>query len=172
MVRIKLGGVNTSVLLEFLGLRTGLDWKRTWSTNEFVIGVFEFKPHLPSGDAVIVLVVENDNHEDECNIWMHPHGIDALNSWGLWQLKIAAFWHTLRDDILELADKNEWFYEVEKASYRGKECPYCFAIYVYKQEDYMNDGMVLCQNCGKPFLPPEDEPQRNDNTTDAYPTND
>jgi hypothetical protein len=120
MVRIKLSGVNDSVLVEYLGLYAGLDWKRTWSTDEFMVGVFEFKPHLRNGDVVVVLIVESDNHLDECNIWLHPHGITGNTAGGLLDGPKTVYWHKVRDDILELADKNGWSCEVEKASYRRK----------------------------------------------------
>ncbi len=178
MTEINLEQVSTDKLFEFLGSNESLNWKRTWTNNEKLIGVFEYDPysadeeaHAIYGDGVVILIAESDSRLDKCKIWIHEYGgyVHQSNR-GKWPFTVLR--NKLIDGVLEFADRNDWDAQQEHKTYRGQTCPYCFAVYVYKPEDFGNDGKVVCQYCGTPFLPQEDELQRNDSTTNAYPSND
>ncbi|MCK5151008.1 MAG: hypothetical protein KAQ65_04170 [Candidatus Thorarchaeota archaeon] len=150
MAEIKFEGVNSSILLEYLGTYTDVSWKKTWSFEGMVVGFFEFKPRLLHGDCVVNLIVEIDSITDKSNVRIKPHGGGgSRHDRG----RIETFWKKIRADLVALANEHCWKFEIVKPKYRGEICPYCTAIYSYQRDKILDDGSVNCQNCNRNFTP-------------------
>ncbi len=148
MVHIVLEGINTSILLEYLGIYSDLDWKKTWSFEGMLIGFFEYKPKMYSGDCVLNVIVESDELTRQCHIQIHAHGgSGSMRSWNILEQFLGEF----RRSLINLAEKNQWSYLIEKLHYKGEKCPHCGAYYHYSEEKIMDDRSVICQNCAKRF---------------------
>ena len=177
MTEINLEQVSIDKLLEFLKSLEKLKWKRTWIQDEKIIGVFEYDPYSAEeegraiyGDGMVILIAENDSRLDKCKIWIHEYGgyVHKSNR-GKWPFAVLR--NKLIDGVLEFADRNDWDAQQEHKTYRGQTCPYCFAAYIYKPEDFGNDGKVICQNCGTPFLPVGDEIPEDEGEAENAPVN-
>jgi len=150
MAVIKFEGVNSSILLEYLGTYTDVSWNKTWSFEGMVIGFFEYKPRLVHGDCVVNLIVEIDSISDKSEVRVQPHGGGgSLSDWG----RIETYWKKVRYDLVDLANEHGWKCEIVKLRYRGEVCPYCTAIYSYQKGKILDDGSVNCQNCDRNFTP-------------------
>jgi len=49
----------------------------------------------------------------------------------------------------ELGEHREHAIKRPPTEYKGTNCPYCKAVYVYKERHLREDFTVICQNCGE-----------------------
>ncbi len=107
-------------------------------------------------EQVIVVILEHDIANNVCKRKIVPTG----GGIGLLRMNFGSQGDavaTLEKELKALAGQHGWdliFRDVGK--YPAIRCPVCNAVYNYPEDLFLEDGSVVCQNCGKPFFPPQD----------------
>ncbi|MFX1580536.1 MAG: hypothetical protein ACFFBJ_12875 [Promethearchaeota archaeon] len=134
---------------EFISLieqQKNIRWKKVWYVEEKIIGVY-FIEVIPSRfsteSALLNIVIEHDQKEKFCQIWIEPFGIGHVSP----DRKMMDLIHS----IGYIATSNDWRFERVPISYRGDTCPHCNATYVYEEAESLETTKRVCQNCGKQF---------------------
>jgi transposase-like protein len=138
----------TPVVEEFIFLleqQEGIRWKKIWYINGKTIGVFfiEVFSSLSADSALLNIVIDHDQKEKRCQIWIEPFGTGIASPDKAMKEIIRA--------IGNISMSNEWHFERLPTKYGGNTCPYCKATYRYKKELNQQSSTRTCQNCGKQF---------------------
>lgn len=151
----------TPIVDEFILLlenQKTIRWKKVWNINGKTIAVYfleVFPITLSAESALINVVIDHDQNEKYCQIWIEPFGTG-----------IVAPDRTMKEIIRgigKIAMSNKWKFERIPTRYGGNTCPHCKATYKYKDEP--GQHIKICQNCGKEFgtdVPLETEDDRGD----------
>jgi predicted Zn finger-like uncharacterized protein len=140
-------------VIKLLKQRHGADYSRIWKIDGRTIGVFSFERSgvLTSSGYVNLITLDHDRSSDECEVTIigAGGGMQSL-------ISAAEIGDPVAEpvaDLVRLAEDRNWSIEVTTAKIksRGNECPSCHASYVYHEGKISIDGLVMCQNCGKPF---------------------
>ena len=139
--------VYTPAVDEFISLfdqQKTIRWKKVWKINGKTIGVYfieVFPMTLSADSALLNIVVEHDQEEKYCQIWIEPFGTGMTSPDKTMKELIRG--------IGKISMSNEWKFERIPTKYGGNTCPHCKATYRYKDES--DQQTRTCQNCGKQF---------------------
>ena len=139
--------VYTPAVDEFISLfdqQKTIRWKKVWKINGKTIGVYfieVFPMTLSADSALLNIVVEHDQEEKYCQIWIEPFGTGMASPDKTMKELIRG--------IGKISMSNEWKFERIPTKYGGDTCPHCKASYRYKGES--DQPTRTCQNCGKQF---------------------
>ena len=141
--------VFTPVVDEFISLieqQKNIRWRKVWIINGKTIGVYfieVFPITLSAESALVNVVIDHDEDEKYCQIWIEPFGT-----------VMAAPDKTMKEIIRgigNIAMSHEWHFERIPTKYGGDTCPHCKATYRYKEESDQHTSTRTCQNCGKEY---------------------
>jgi DNA-directed RNA polymerase subunit RPC12/RpoP len=159
MIAITIRGLDIEELVRYLSDMNSNVVRRIWRSEYRVISVFLQEIYMRGTlmETAFLIIVDHDLHKNECNI----EATGTAGRIGVFRFPAGSpetVESAFRKDMEEFALNRGWPCEsrVVLASYRGTKCPLCGAIYVYSKERIQDDGEVVCQNCGKPFVPSEE----------------
>jgi transposase-like protein len=141
--------IHTPLVDEFISLieqQKSIRWKKVWNIGGKTIGVYfieVFPVTLSAESALINVVIEHDQEEKICQIWIEPFGTG-----------MASPDKTMKELIRGIGNismNNKWQFERMATKYGGDTCPHCKATYRYKEETNQHTSTRICQNCGKQF---------------------
>lgn len=153
MVKFHIFAPRVDEFISFLEEQKNIRWKKIWYVDKTTIGVYfieVFPSTLSAESALLNVVIEHDQNENFCQIWIEPFGIGYVSP----DRKMRNLIH----NIGHIATTNHWRFERVPTSYRGDTCPHCKATYVYEEAEALGTSTRVCQNCGKRFdanEPPE-----------------
>ncbi len=150
MAKFNIFTPNVEEFLSLVEKEKTIRWKKIWYVSEKTIAVFfieVFQSSLSTESALLNVVIEHDQKENFCQIWIEPFGTGYVSP----DRKMRDLVH----GIGHIATVNKWRFERVPASYKGDTCPHCKATYVYEEAEGLETSTRVCQNCGKQFYADE-----------------
>ncbi|MFW9808910.1 MAG: hypothetical protein ACFFE6_05975 [Candidatus Thorarchaeota archaeon] len=146
MVKYQVFTPRADEFISLLEQQKNIKWKKVWYISGKTIGVYlieEFPLTLSAESAMLSVIIEHDQDEEYCQIWIEPFGTGMVSP--------DKRMKELVRGIGNIAMKNEWEFERIVIKYGGNTCPHCNATYKYKQDPESRTAIRTCQNCGMEF---------------------